>query len=196
MSAAVSEATVSTALKGSQEHYVKEVMSALKQEFGFSSTMEIPVLKKIVVNMGLGETKNNKAVLTDGLKALTVLAGQKPVSTRAKNAIAGFKIREGMDIGAMVTLRSVRMYDFLQRLIHIALPRVKDFHGIRRKGFDGRGNFTLGVKDSSIFPELAGAASVNSGGLSISFVTSARNDKQALRLLELMGVPFMADGKK
>ena len=193
----VSEATVSkAAVKGSCEHYLKEVVPVLKKEFGFGSIMEVPVLKKIVVNMGLGETKNNKAVLTDGLKALTILAGQKPVSTRAKKAIAGFKIREGMDIGAMVTLRNVRMYDFLQRLIHIALPRVKDFHGIKRKGFDRRGNFTLGIKDSSIFPELSSATSVTTGGLSITFVTSAANDKHSLRLLELMGIPFMADDKK
>lgn len=178
-------------VKGSKEHYLQEVVPVLQREFGFKSVMRVPVLKKIVINMGLGESKNNKAVLTEGVRALTLLSGQKPVTTKAKRSIDGFKIREGMSIGAKVTLRSVRMYDFFQRLIHVVFPRVRDFHGLKRKGFDGRGGFTLGFKDASVFPELSSANDIFNGGLSVSFVTTGRESKEVMSLLELMGVPFV-----
>ena len=176
--------------KGSKEYYDKEVVAKLKEEFKISSLMRVPKLEKIVLNMGLGEAKNNRAVLTDGIKSLELISGQKPIATIAKNSIAGFKIREGMSIGAKVTLRGSRMYDFFQRLIHLTLPRVKDFHGVKRKSFDKEGNFTLGLSDCSIFPELSSPNDPRTGGMSICFVTSTKFGNEAEKLLELMGFPF------
>lgn len=173
-----------------KEYYEDTCRPQLQEMYNFSNTMEIPRVKKVVLNMGLGEAVQNPKVVESAVNELTRIAGQKAVITRAKKSIATFKLREGMPIGCRVTLRSDRMYDFLSRLINIALPRVRDFRGISAKGFDGRGNYSLGVKEQIIFPEIDYDKIDGIRGLNISIVTSAKNDQESLSLLRLMGMPF------
>jgi large subunit ribosomal protein L5 len=173
-----------------RDRYEKEIVPALRKEFGYSNVMAVPRLQKIVVNMGLGEATQNAKLADVGADELGRITGQKPVITRAKKSIAQFKVRRGMPIGAMVTLRGVRMYEFLDRLVSIALPRVRDFRGVSPRGFDGRGNFTLGLKDQLIFPEIDYMKVDKARGMNISVVTSARSDQEARKLLQLMGMPF------
>ena len=173
-----------------KERYQKDVVPALRKEFGYKNVMAIPKLEKVVVNMGLGEATQNVKLIDLGADELARITGQKPVTTRAKKSIAAFKVRQGMPIGTMVTLRGQRMYDFLDRLISIALPRVRDFKGVSPKGFDGRGNFTLGLRDQLMFPEIDYLKVDKARGMNISFVTTAKTDEEARRLLQLMGMPF------
>ena len=175
--------------------YSEEARDKLKEEFKYSSSMQIPKLEKIVLNCGVGEAVGNAKIMEYIEYALTQISGQKPVVTKAKKSIAGFKLRQGMPIGCMVTLRGARMYEFLDRLIAIALPRVRDFRGTPTKGFDGSGNDTLGVKENIVFPEINIDKLDRVRGLSICFVTSAVNDEEGKRLLELLGMPFRRSGK-
>lgn len=173
-----------------REKYQKEIAPALQKEFDIKNPMAIPKIEKIVVNMGLGEASGNSKILdvaTDELKSIT---GQKPVITKAKKSIAQFKLRQGMQIGTMVTLRGARMYEFLDRLISVALPRVRDFRGVSGKAFDGRGNYTLGVREQLIFPEIDFNKVDKTRGMNISIVTTARNDDEARSLLKALGMPF------
>ena len=173
-----------------RDRYQKEIVPALRKEFGYANVMAVPRLQKIVVNMGLGEATQNAKLADVGADELGRITGQKPVITRAKKSIAQFKVRRGMPIGAMVTLRGERMYEFLDRLVSIALPRVRDFRGVSPRGFDGRGNFTLGLKDQLIFPEIDYMKVDKARGMNISVVTTARSDQEARKLLQLMGMPF------
>jgi large subunit ribosomal protein L5 len=173
-----------------RDRYQKEIVPALRKEFGYTNVMAVPRLQKIVVNMGLGEATQNAKLADVGADELGRITGQKPVITRAKKSIAQFKVRRGMPIGAMVTLRGERMYEFLDRLVSIALPRVRDFRGVSPRGFDGRGNYTLGLKDQLIFPEIDYMKVDEARGMNISVVTSARSDQEARKLLQLMGMPF------
>ena len=173
-----------------KERYEKEVAPALAKEFGYRNVMAIPKLEKIVVNMGLGEATQNAKIVDTGADEVARITGQKPVTTRAKKSIAQFKVRKGMPIGAMVTLRGERMWDFLDRLISVALPRVRDFRGVSQKGFDGRGNYTLGLKDQLLFPEIDYMKVDKSRGMNVSVVTTARTDQEARKLLQLIGMPF------
>jgi large subunit ribosomal protein L5 len=173
-----------------KEYYEDACRPQLQEKFGFTNTMEIPRIEKIVLNMGLGEAVQNPKVVDNAANELTMIAGQKAVVTRAKKSIATFKLREGMPIGCRVTLRHDRMYDFLSRLINIALPRVRDFRGISPKGFDGRGNYSLGVKEQIIFPEIDYDKIDKIRGMNISIVTTAKTDEAAYELLTLMGMPF------
>lgn len=173
-----------------KEHYETTCRPQLQEEFGYTNVMEIPHIEKVVLNMGLGEAVQNPKVVEKAANELTLIAGQKAVVTRAKKSIATFKLREGMPIGCRVTLRSDKMYDFLSRLINIALPRVRDFRGISPKGFDGRGNYSMGVKEHIIFPEIDYDKIDKIRGLNISIVTSAKTDEASLSLLKLMGMPF------
>jgi large subunit ribosomal protein L5 len=173
-----------------REKYAKEVAPALLKEFELKNTMAVPRLEKVVINMGVGEATQNAKLLDPAVIELTNIAGQKAVVTKAKKSIAAFKVREGMPIGAMVTLRGDRMYEFLDRLINIALPRVRDFRGVSSKSFDGRGNYTLGLRDQLIFPEIDYAKVEKLKGMNITIVTTARNDEQARALLKHMGMPF------
>ena len=173
-----------------REKYTKEVAPALLKEFELKNTMAVPRLEKVVVNMGVGEATQNAKLLDPAVNELSAITGQKAVVTKAKKSIAAFKVREGMPIGAMVTLRGDRMYEFLDRLINIALPRVRDFRGVSSKSFDGRGNYTLGLKDQLIFPEIDYAKVEKMKGMNITIVTTARNDEQARALLKHMGMPF------
>ncbi|HMQ04173.1 MAG TPA: 50S ribosomal protein L5 [Pyrinomonadaceae bacterium] len=173
-----------------REKYKNEIAPALAKEFDIRNPMAIPKLEKIVVNMGLGEASANSKILDVATEELKAIAGQKPVITKAKKSIAAFKLRQGMSIGTMVTLRGNRMYEFLDRLISIALPRVRDFRGISGKAFDGRGNYTLGVREQLIFPEIDFNKVDKSRGMNISIVTTAKNDEQARSLLKAMGMPF------
>jgi large subunit ribosomal protein L5 len=173
-----------------KERYDKEVAPALKKEFGYSNVMAIPKLEKIVVNMGLGEATQNAKIVDTGADEVARITGQKPVATRAKKSIAQFKVRQGMPIGAMVTLRGDRMWDFLDRLISVALPRVRDFRGVSAKGFDGRGNYTLGLKDQLLFPEIDYMKVDKARGMNISVVTTAKSDEESRKLLQLLGMPF------
>ena len=173
-----------------KERYDKEVAPALKKEFGYSNVMAIPKLQKIVVNMGLGEATQNAKIVDTGADEVAKITGQKPVATRAKKSIAQFKVRQGMPIGAMVTLRGDRMWDFLDRLIAVALPRVRDFRGVSAKGFDGRGNYTLGLKDQLLFPEIDYMKVDKARGMNISVVTTAKSDEESRKLLQLLGMPF------
>jgi len=175
-----------------KERYVADVVPALRKEFGYSNIMAVPKITKVVVNMGLGEATQNAKIVDTGADDLGRITGQKPATTRAKKSIAAFKVREGMPIGTMVTLRGERMYDFLDRLISIALPRVRDFKGVSPRGFDGRGNYTLGLKDQLIFPEIDYLKVDKARGMNISVVTTAKTDEEARRLLKLMGMPFRA----
>jgi large subunit ribosomal protein L5 len=173
-----------------REKYAKEVVPALQKEFGYTNVMAIPKIKKVVVNMGLGEATSNAKIVDVGGDELSKITGQRAVTTRAKKSIAQFKVRQGQPIGSMVTLRGAQMYDFLDRLISIALPRVRDFRGVSPKGFDGRGNFTLGLKDQLIFMEIDYLKVDKARGMNISVVTTAKTDEEARRLLALVGMPF------
>lgn len=173
-----------------KEHYDSVCRTQLQEKFGYTNVMEIPKIEKVVLNMGLGEAVQNPKIVEKAVNDLSLIAGQKAVITRAKKSIAGFKLREGMPIGCRVTLRHDRMYDFLARLINIALPRVRDFRGISPKGFDGRGNYSLGIKEQIIFPEIDYDKIDKIRGLNISIVTSAKTDEAGLSLLKLLGMPF------
>jgi large subunit ribosomal protein L5 len=173
-----------------KERYVKDVVPALTKEFGYTNLMAVPRITKIVVNMGLGEGTQNAKIVDTGADELGKITGQKAAITRSKKSIAQFKVRENMPIGAMVTLRGQRMYEFLDRLIAVALPRVRDFRGISPKGFDGRGNYTLGLRDQLIFPEIDYMKVDKNRGMNISVVTTARTNEEARRLLQLIGLPF------
>lgn len=175
-----------------KEKYKSEIAPALQKEFDIKNKMAIPKIEKIVVNMGLGEASANSKILDVATEELKVVTGQKPVVTKAKKSIAAFKLRQGMAIGTMVTLRGDRMYEFLDRLISVALPRVRDFRGISGKAFDGRGNYTLGIREQLIFPEIDFNKVDKSRGMNISIVTTAVNDEQARSLLKAMGMPFRA----
>ena len=170
--------------------YQKEVAPALTKEFGYTNVMAIPRLQKIVVNMGLGEATSNAKLADVGADELSRITGQKAVVRRATKSIAQFKLRQGMPVGAMVTLRGERMYEFLDRLMNIALPRVRDFRGVSPKGFDGRGNFTMGLRDQLLFPEIDYMKVDKARGMNVSVVTTARTDEEARKLLQLMGMPF------
>jgi len=173
-----------------RERYQNEVTAALKKEFGYTNAMAIPRLRKIVINMGLGEATSNAKLADVGADEVGRIAGQKPVVRRATKSIAQFKLRQGMPIGAMVTLRGDRMWEFLDRLISIALPRVRDFRGVSPKGFDGRGNFTMGLRDQLLFPEIDYMKVDKARGMNVSVVTTAKTDEEARKLLQLIGVPF------
>jgi large subunit ribosomal protein L5 len=173
-----------------RDRYEKEVTAALKKEFGYKNVMAIPRVKKVVVNMGLGEATQNAKIADTGADEIARITGQKPVITRSKKSIAQFKLRKGMPIGAMVTLRGERMWEFLDRLMSVALPRVRDFRGVSPRGFDGRGNFTLGLKDQLLFPEIDYMKVDKARGMNISVVTSARTDEESRKLLQLLGMPF------
>jgi large subunit ribosomal protein L5 len=175
-----------------KDRYQKDVVGALRKEFGYTNVMAVPRIEKVVVNMGLGEATGNAKIVDAGADELTRISGQKAVVTRAKKSIAQFKVRQGMPIGTMVTLRGERMWDFLDRLISIALPRVRDFRGVSARGFDGRGNYTLGLRDQIIFPEIDYMKVDKNRGMNISVVTTAKTDEEARRLLQLMGMPFRA----
>jgi large subunit ribosomal protein L5 len=176
-----------------KDRYLKDVAPALKKEFGYRNVMAIPRLRKIVINMGLGEATSNAKLADVGADELGRITGQKAVVRRATKSIAQFKLRQGMPVGAMVTLRGERMYEFLDRLITIALPRVRDFRGVSPKGFDGRGNFTMGLRDQLVFPEIDYMKVDKARGMNVSVVTSARTDEEARKLLQLMGMPFRAN---
>ena len=173
-----------------KNRYEKEVVPKLIETFQYKNVMQVPKLKKIVLNMGLGEAIQNIKVLETAAAELKAIAGQQPVVTKAKKSIAAFKLREGMPIGCMVTLRRDRMYDFLQKLVNVALPRVRDFRGISSKAFDGRGNYALGIKEHIIFPEIDYDKIDQIKGLNVSIVTSARTDEEGRELLRLLGMPF------
>ncbi len=173
-----------------RERYVKEVLPALMKEFSLKNPMAVPKLDKIILNMGVGEATQNAKLIDPAVTEVTQITGQKPVITKAKKSIAQFKVREGMPIGVMVTLRGDRMYEFFDRLVNVALPRVRDFRGVPTKSFDGRGNFTLGVRDQLIFPENDYAKVEKMKGMNITIVTSAGTDDQARALLKHMGMPF------
>jgi large subunit ribosomal protein L5 len=170
--------------------YETEIRPQLIQEFNYRNIMEVPRLQSVVLNMGLGEAIQNIKILDNAVEELALIAGQKPVITRAKKSIASFKLRENMPIGCMVTLRRDRMYDFLDKLIHIALPRVRDFRGVSPKSFDGRGNYTLGIREHIIFPEINYDKIDKIKGLNVTIVTSSRTDEEGRLLLRLMGMPF------
>src|SRR6476620_10199259 len=173
-----------------QKRYLEEVRAKLQQEFGYTNPMQVPKLEKIVINMGVGEATGDQKKLDAAVDELTAIAGQKPVKTIAKKAIAGFKIRKGLPIGCKVTLRKARMYEFLDRLVTIAMPRVRDFRGIAGKGFDGRGNFAMGVKEQIIFPEINYDRVDQVRGIDIQFVTTAKTDAEAKALLKAFDLPF------
>ena len=173
-----------------QTYYEEEIVPKLKDKFNFSNINEVPKIQKVVLNMGLGEAIQNIKILDSAVEELTTIAGQRPVVTRAKKSIAAFKLREGMPIGCMVTLRGKRMYDFLNKLINIALPRVRDFRGISPKAFDGVGNYSLGVKEQIIFPEIDYDKIDKIKGMNITIVTTAKTNEHGRELLTLMGMPF------
>ena len=175
-----------------RERYTQSVVPVLAKEFGYTNRMVVPKIEKIVVNMGLGEATGNTKIIDVGADELSRITGQRPVTTRAKKSIAQFKLRKGMPIGAMVTLRGERMYEFFDRLISIALPRVRDFRGVSPKGFDGRGNYTMGLKDQLIFIEIDYMKVDRERGMNVSVVTTARTDEEGRRLLQLMGMPLRA----
>ncbi|HZY02648.1 MAG TPA: 50S ribosomal protein L5 [Anaeromyxobacteraceae bacterium] len=173
-----------------KERYLKEIRPALVQEFGYANPMEAPRLDKVVVNMGLGEAISNGKILDASVEQLSAITGQRPVVTRARKSIANFKLRQGQSIGAMVTLRGERAYEFFDRLVNIALPRVRDFKGVSPKAFDGKGNYTLGVKEQIIFPEINYDRVEKIKGLNITVVTTARSDEEGRALLRHLGMPF------
>ena len=173
-----------------KERYEKEAVPALTKEFGYTNVMAVPKIAKVVVNMGLGEATSNAKIIEVGADELGRITGQKPVVRRAKKSIAAFKVRKGQPIATSVTLRGDRMYEFLDRLVSIALPRVRDFRGVSPKGFDGRGNFTLGLKDQLLFPEIDYMKVDKSRGMNVSVVTTAKTDQEARKLLQLIGMPF------
>ena len=173
-----------------QVKYKEEIVSALMERFKYKNIMEVPKLNKIVINIGLGSAKDNPKVLESALRDLEIISGQKPVITTAKKSIANFKLREGMKVGTKVTLRGEKMYDFLDRLVNIALPRVRDFRGVSASSFDGRGNYALGIKEQLIFPEIVYDMIDQIRGMDIIIVTTAKTDEESKALLELLGMPF------
>lgn len=174
-----------------KDHYKSTVVPQLQEKFGYKNVMQIPKLEKIVINIGVGEAVGNSKVMESVVNELSQIAGQKPVITRARKSIAGFKLREGMAIGAKVTLRGEHMYEFLDRLVTIAMPRIRDFRGISRKSFDGRGNYALGLKEQIIFPEISYDKVDQVRGMDIAFVTTANTDEEAMALLEGFDMPFV-----
>ena len=172
------------------DNYKKEVVPALMKKFNYKSVMQVPKLEKIVINMGVSDVRDNAKALENAMRDLEIITGQKAVSTKTKKSIAGFKIREGMEIGCKVTLRSRKMYDFAERLFNVALPRVRDFRGLSPNSFDGRGNYSMGVKEQLIFPEIEYDKIDKIRGMDIIFVTTAKTDQEAKALLELLGMPF------
>ena len=172
------------------DKYVTEVVPALQQKFGYKNVNQIPKIDKIVINMGLGDCKDNPKALEVAVKELDAIAGQKAITTKAKKSIANFKLREGMNIGAKVTLRGERMYEFMDKLMNIALPRVRDFHGVSDKAFDGRGNYALGIREQLLFPEIDYDKVEKVRGMEMIFVTTAQSDEECKELLRLMGMPF------
>jgi len=175
-----------------QDQYKAEIVPRLKEKFGYRNVMQVPKLSKVVVNMGLGDAIENVKVIETAAAEISIITGQKPVVTKARKSIANFKLREGVPIGVMVTLRRDRMYHFLDKLIAIALPRVRDFKGVSPRGFDGRGNYTLGIKEQIMFPEVNYDKIDKIRGMNITIVTTARSDEEGLELLRLMGIPFRA----
>lgn len=173
-----------------KEYYEKEIVPAMMQKFSYKNIMQVPKIEKIVVNMGLGEAKENAKALDSAVGDMTIIAGQKPIITKAKKSIAAFKLRAGMPIGCKVTLRGEKMYSFANRLINLALPRVRDFRGVSAESFDGRGNYTLGVKEQLMFPEIQYDKIDKIRGMDIVFVTTAKTDEEARELLRLFGMPF------
>ena len=173
-----------------RDKYTKDVIPALKKEFGYTNVMAVPKIQKVVVNMGLGEATSNAKLVDVGADELARITGQKPVTRRSKKSIAAFKVRKGQPVGTMVTLRGERMWEFLDRLLTIALPRVRDFKGVSPKGFDGRGNYTLGLRDQLLFPEIDYMKVDKARGMNVSVVTSAKTDEEARKLLQFIGMPF------
>jgi large subunit ribosomal protein L5 len=176
-----------------KEKYIKDIMPQMMKKFGYKNVMQVPRVDKIVINMGLGEAIQNVKVLEAAEKELAAITGQKPVITKARKAIANFKLREGMPIGCKVTLRHERMYEFLDRLLNLALPRIRDFKGVSAKAFDGRGNYALGVREQIIFPEIDYDKIDKIKGMNIVIATTAKNDEEAKALLQFMGMPFSAN---
>lgn len=176
-----------------REHYEKEIVPAMMKKFSYKNKMSVPKLEKIVVNMGLGDAKDNSKVIESASADIATFTGQKPITTRAKKSVANFKLRAGMPIGCKVTLRGEKMHSFADRLINIALPRVRDFHGVSGESFDGRGNYTLGIKEQLIFPEIQYDKIDKIRGMDIIFVTTAKTDEEAKELLTLFGMPFRRD---
>lgn len=173
-----------------REHYTKNVVPALKKEFGYTNPMAVPKVSKVSLNIGLGEATQNAKLMDGAVNEMGAIAGQKPVITKAKKSIAAFKLREGMPIGCMVTLRGDRMFEFLDRLMNVALPRVRDFRGVSGKSFDGRGNYTLGIKDQLLFPEIDYNKVEKIKGMNICITTTAKTDAEGLALLKYLGMPF------
>ncbi len=191
--AAVAEPDTTTPVPRLKEQFRNEIVPQMMREFSYSNPMEVPRLQKIVLNVGLGEALVNGRALEAATQDLTAISGQKPITTRARKSIAGFKIRQGNAIGAAVTLRGDRMYHFLDRLVNTALPRIRDFRGIPRRGMDGRGNFSIGIREQIIFPEIDYNSIDRIRGLQVTIATTARNDAEAMRLLELYGFPFIRE---
>ena len=179
-----------TATPGLQQKYNGEVLPALQKEFNYDNVMQVPALHKVVINIGMGEAIQNAKAMENAVRDLTDITGQRPVVTKAKRSVAAFKLREGMPIGAMVTLRGRRMYDFLDKLINVALPRLRDFQGVSADSFDGRGNYTLGIREQLVFPEINYDKIDKVRGMEITIVTTARTDEEGRRLLRLLGMPF------
>ena len=173
-----------------KEKYLAEAVPALQQKFGYKNVMQIPRLEKVIINMGLGDCKDNAKALENAVSELTQIAGQKPQVTQAKKSIANFKVREGMNVGAKVTLRGVRMEEFMDKLVSVALPRVRDFRGVSAKAFDGRGNYSLGIREQLLFPEIEYDKVEKIRGMEIVFVTTAKTDEECKELLSLLGMPF------
>ena len=173
-----------------REQYQKEIIPAMMKKFNYKSVMEVPKLEKIVINIGLGDIKDNPKSLENAVNDLTIITGQKPIITKAKKAIAAFKLREGVNVGCKVTLRASKMYDFAYKLFNTALPRVRDFRGVSSNSFDGRGNYSMGIKEQLIFPEIEYDKIDKIRGMDIIFVTTAKNDEEAKELLSLLGMPF------
>jgi large subunit ribosomal protein L5 len=173
-----------------KEKYLNEVAPAMMQKFQYNSVMQIPKLEKVVINMGLGDTKDNAKGLDAAVSELATITGQKPVVTKAKKSVASFKVRKGMSVGAKVTLRGEKMYEFVDKLLNVALPRVRDFRGVSAKSFDGRGNYSMGVKEQLIFPEIEYDKVDKVRGMDIIFVTTAKTDEEARELLRLLGMPY------
>jgi large subunit ribosomal protein L5 len=173
-----------------KQKYAEQVVTAMKSEFGYKNSMQVPKLEKITINVGLGEATQNIKALDSSVAEITAITGQRPVITRAKKAIANFKLREGVPIGCMVTLRRDRMYEFLDRLIHVALPRVRDFKGVSDRSFDGRGNYSLGLREQIIFPEINADKVEKTRGMTVTITTTAKTDPEGRALLKLLGMPF------
>ena len=176
-----------------QEKYQKEVVPALTEKFGYKNVMQLPKIEKIIINMGVGEAVGNPKALDSAVSDLTIISGQKPLLTRAKKSLAAWKLREGMPIGCKVTLRGVRMYQFLDKFMNVALPRVRDFRGVSDKAFDGRGNYAVGLKEQLIFPEIEYDKIEKLRGMNIAIITTAQTDEEARELLKLMGAPFVTN---